>query len=49
MGAGRGFESRELRELLKELDIGIHDKEVLLKMVILKCSDAANSYKKLKA
>lgn len=41
-------QSKEIRELIKELDKGIGDKVNLMKMVILKCGDAANSYKKIK-
>jgi hypothetical protein len=44
-GAGN---SREVRELLKELDSGIHDKLSLLKMLVIKCSDADSSYKKIR-
>jgi hypothetical protein len=37
-----------VRELLKELDTGIHDKVNLLKMILLKCGDASGNYKKIK-
>lgn len=40
--------SREIREMLKELDTGIHDKLSLIKMLIIKCSDADSAYKKIK-
>jgi hypothetical protein len=33
---------------LKELNTGIHDKVSLLKMLILKCGEADNNYKKIK-
>jgi len=40
--------SREVRDLLKELDNGVHDKVALLKMLVIKCSDADSSYKKIR-
>ena len=41
-------QSKEVRELLKELNSGIHDKVTLLKMLILKCGEADGNYKKIK-
>ena len=43
-----GGNSKEVKELLKELDSGIHDKISLIKMLIIKCSEADNNYKKIK-
>lgn len=40
--------SREVRELIRELDSGAHDKVALLKMIVIKCSDAENGYKKIR-
>jgi hypothetical protein len=37
-----------VRELLKELDSGIHDKVSLLKMLIIKCGEADSNYKKIR-
>lgn len=37
-----------MREILKELDSGIHDKLSLIKMLIIKCSEADSNYKKIK-
>lgn len=39
---------KEIRELVKELERGIHDKVALMKMVILKCSDVQSNHKKIK-
>lgn len=43
-----GGNSKEVKELLKELDSGIHDKISLIKMLIIKCSEADSNYKKIK-
>lgn len=43
-----GGNSKEVREILKELDSGIHDKISLIKMLIIKCSEADSNYKKIK-
>eukprot|EP00347_Sterkiella_histriomuscorum_P023285 403335232 len=43
-----GGNSKEVREILKELDGGIHDKISLIKMLIIKCSEADSNYKKIK-
>jgi hypothetical protein len=40
--------SKEVRELLKDLDNGISDKVNLLKMILLKCGDASSNYKKVR-
>lgn len=40
--------SRVIKELIKELDSGIHDKVSLIKMLILKCGEADSSYKKIR-
>ena len=45
---GKSINSRELRDLMKELDGGIHDKVSLLKMLAVKCTDADTSYKKIR-
>lgn len=44
----QGGNSKEVREALKELDSGIHDKLSLIKMLIIKCSDADSNFKKIK-
>jgi hypothetical protein len=38
----------EIREALKELERGIHSKDAMLKMMVLKCGDNASSLKKVK-
>lgn len=43
-----GGNSKKVRELLKELDSGIHDKLSLIKMLIIKCGEADGNYKKIK-
>ena len=43
-----GGNSKEVKEALKELDTGIHDKLSLIKMLIIKCSDADSNFKKIK-
>lgn len=40
--------TKEMRELLKELNSGIHDKVSLIKMLIIKCTEADSNYKKIK-
>ena len=45
---GQVHNSREVRDLLKELDAGVHEKLSLLKMVAVKCGDADTSYKKIR-
>jgi hypothetical protein len=37
-----------VRELLKELDQGVHSKVQILKMLTVKCSDADSTYKKIR-
>jgi hypothetical protein len=37
-----------VRDLLKELDSGVHDKLSMLKMIAVKCGDADTSYKKIR-
>lgn len=46
--AGVNHSYKEIKELLKELERGIHSKESMLKMVVLKCGDNAANYKKVK-
>ena len=41
--------SREIRDLIKQLNAGISDRDSLLKMLLIKCSDADQSYKQAKA
>jgi hypothetical protein len=43
-----GGNSKEVKEILKELDGGIHDKVSLIKMLIIKCSEADGNYKKIR-
>ncbi len=43
-----GGNSKEVRELLKEIDSGIHDKVSLIKMLIIKCGEADQNYKKIR-
>jgi hypothetical protein len=40
--------SREVRDLLKELDSSVHEQVSMLKMIAVKCSDADASYKKIR-
>lgn len=40
--------SREIRDLIKQLNAGISDRDSLLKMLLIKCSDADQSYKQAK-
>lgn len=40
--------SREVRDMLKELDQGVHQKVQILKMLTVKCSDADTSYKRIR-
>jgi hypothetical protein len=40
--------TKEVRELLRDLDEGIHDKVSLLKILILKCTEADSNYKKIR-
>jgi hypothetical protein len=40
--------SREIRDLIKRLNAGISDRDSLLKMLLIKCSDADQSYKSAK-
>jgi predicted Zn-ribbon and HTH transcriptional regulator len=47
-GVGAGGNSKEVKQVLKELDSGIHDKVSLIKMLIIKCSDADSNFKKIK-
>ena len=37
-----------MRDLLKEIDSGIHDKVSLIKMLVIKCGEADANYKKIK-
>lgn len=41
--------TKEMKEILKELNSGIHDKVSLIKMLIIKCTEADSNYKKIKA
>lgn len=43
-----GGNSKEVRDLLKELDQGVHSKVQILKMLTVKCSDADSTYKKIR-
>jgi hypothetical protein len=40
--------TREVRDLLKEMDSGVHDKLAMLKMIAVKCGDADTNYKKIR-
>lgn len=40
--------TRELRDIVKELESGVHDKLSMLKMVAVKCGEADTSYKKIR-
>jgi hypothetical protein len=44
-----GGHSREVRDLLKELDGALHSKVSLMKMLTVKCSDADSTYKKARS
>ena len=44
----QGNNSKEVREIIKELNGGIHDKVSLIKMLIIKCTEADANYKKIK-
>ncbi len=44
----QGGNSKEIREIIKELNSGIHDKVSLLKILIIKCTEADANYKKIK-
>lgn len=37
-----------MKEIMKELNSGIHDKVSLIKMLIIKCTEADSNYKKIK-
>lgn len=41
--------TKEMKDILKELNSGIHDKVSLIKMLIIKCTEADANYKKIKA
>lgn len=43
-----GGYSKELRELLKELDGGVHQKVALLKMLAVKSGEADTAFKKIR-
>ena len=38
----------DVKDLLKELNSGIHSKVSILKMIAVKCSEAESSYKKIR-
>lgn len=40
--------TREVKDVMKELESGVHDKLSMLKMVAVKCGDADTSYKKIR-
>ena len=40
--------TREIKDVLKELESGVHDKVSMLKMVAVKCGEADSSYKKIR-
>ena len=37
-----------MKDIIKELNKGIHSKVSLIKIIILKCGDAASNYKKIR-
>lgn len=40
--------TREMKDIVKELESGVHDKLSMLKMVAVKCAEADTSYKKIR-
>lgn len=40
--------TREVKDVMKELESGVHDKLSMLKMVAVKCGEADTSYKKIR-
>jgi hypothetical protein len=40
--------TREMKDIVKELEGGVHDKLSMLKMVAVKCAEADSSYKKIR-
>ena len=48
LASGDVQNTKEMRDILKELNSGIHDKVSLIKMLIIKCTEADANYKKIK-